>query len=52
MHLFSHFTACTNCMLRVMLRCISRQSDLYLKKNTLASGFENLGRKEIGSPSC
>lgn len=47
MHLFIIFlTAHTNYILHTML-----QSVLWLKKNTIASGFESLGRKEIGSLS-
>lgn len=34
-----------------MLQCVSRQPDLWLKKNTIASVSESLGRKEIGSLS-
>lgn len=51
-HAFFFFlTACTNYILHTMLQCVSRQSDLWLKKNTIASVFESLGRKEIGSLS-
>lgn len=48
---FFFFTACTNEILHTMLQCVSRQPDLWLKKNTIASVFESLGRKEIGSLS-
>ena len=52
MHLFIIFlTARTNYILHTVLQCVSRQSDLWLKKNVIASVFENLGRKEIGSLS-
>lgn len=39
-------TAHTNYILHTML-----QSDLWLKKSTIASVFESLGRREIGSLS-